>query len=349
MLTFHVFAAQITDSPLLAVSMVLVLGSIFINGSTDAANSIAEAVGTRSISFGRAIVMALICESAGLIGSVLVTTAVADTIGNMVDFGGDSHHALVALSAAMVAIVVWGGVAWAFGIPTSESHALIAGLSGAAVALQGGIDGINFSEWAKVLWGLVLSTFGGCILGYALCRLICHLCADANYREINEFFAKLQVVGAGFGSFMHGAQDGQKFLSTAMLAITLAEGGNVHAQTEYPLWLMATCSLVLAAGVAVGGRKIVKTVGTKVVQMEKYQGAAASLSSGFSLLASSIFGLPVSTTHTKTAAILGAGASRSVKSVNWGIALDMARTWILTFPGCGLIGYVLAWVFLRLW
>ena len=348
MLSFDAFINALTHNPLLALSMVLVAGTIFVNGATDAANAIAEAVGTRSISFGKAITMAVICDFMGLVVSVIVSTAVADTISNMVDFGGDTHHALVALCAAMVAIVGWGGIAWVFGIPTSESHALIAGLSGAAIALQGGLGGINWAEWVKVLWGLVLSTGGGFLLGLFVSKLLRELLAQTTYRQGNEICANLQIIGAGFGSFMHGAQDGQKFLSTAMLAIALSEGVGVNSAEGYPLWLMIGCATILGCGVATGGRKIVLTVGTKVVKMEKYQGAAASLSAGLSLLASSLFGLPVSTTHTKTSAIMGAGASRSLRHVNWSVAYDMVMTWVLTFPGCGLIGYVLARVFLHI-
>lgn len=347
MLDFSSFVDALMSSKLLAISMVLVAGTIFVNGATDAANAIAEAVGTRSISFRKATLMAVICDFLGLVVSVVVSTAVADTISAMVDFGGDSHAALLALSAAMVAIVAWGGIAWVFGIPTSESHALIAGLSGAAIALQGGVGGINWSEWIKVIWGLMLSTGGGFVLGYAISRLLRSIFAQATYREGNEMCGTLQVIGAGFGSFMHGAQDGQKFLSTAMLAIALSEGEKVSEVSEYPLWLMIGCALILACGVATGGRKIVQTVGTKVVKLEKYQGAAASLSAGISLLASSLFGLPVSTTHTKTSAIMGAGASRSFKHVNWRVAYDMVLTWVLTFPGCGLIGFVLSWLLLH--
>lgn len=335
------------QNPLLAIAMLLVASSIFINGSTDAANAIAEAVGTRSISFGGAVILGVICNFVGLVGATLLSTAVADTIGHMVDFGGDSHAALVALCAAMVSIVVWGGVAWAFGIPTSESHALIAGLSGAAIAVQGGPAGINVGEWMKVIYGLVFSTVLGFILGWALTKFVRWLFADEPYRETNDFMSKVQVVGAAFGALMHGAQDGQKFMATAALSIMLATGQTI-TDGGYPLWLMLGCAALMAAGTAVGGKKIVQTVGSKMVPMEKYQGAAASLSAGISLLLATFGGMPVSTTHTKTASIMGAGAAKSTRQVSWSVARDMVMTWVLTFPGCGIIGYILAWIFLRL-
>jgi len=343
--TFSEFLAMLAGSPLLALSMALVMGTVFVNGATDAANSIAEAVGTRAIGFRPAIAMSVVCEFLGLALSVAVSTAVAETIDHMVDFGGDPHTALIALCAAMVSIVAWGGVAWLFGIPTSESHALIAGLTGAAIALQGGLSGVNWFEWSKVLWGLVLSLVVGLVLGFALSRTLRWLCADLTLSQANTLFSRLQVAGAGFGAFMHGAQDGQKFLSTAMLAVVLS-CGDITFESGYPIWLMALCASVLSIGVASGGAKIVKTVGTKVVDMEKYQGASASLSAATSLLLATLCGLPVSTTNTKTAAIVGAGCSKSRHTVNWGVAREMVLTWVLTFPGCGLIGYALARIFL---
>lgn len=342
------FLAALGTNPLLALSMLLVAATIFVNGSTDAANAIAEAVGTRSISFRDAILLSVACNFVGLAGSVAVSTAVADTISGMVDFGGDDHAALVALSAAMVAIVVWGVAAWAFGIPTSESHALIAGLSGAAIAVSGGPSGINFNEWVKVIYGLLFSTVLGLALGWALTKAIRHIFADTRYSTANRIMSRLQVVGAGFGALMHGAQDGQKFMSTATIAVGLALGTKATADGGYPLWLMLACAIIMSVGTAVGGKKIIKTVGTQMVRLEKYQGAAASISAGISLLLATFGGMPVSTTHTKTAAIMGAGAAKSAKHVDWGIAYDMVLTWVLTFPGCGLIGYVLAWVFLQL-
>lgn len=348
MATFPEFLSMLSGNPLLALTMLLVAATIFVNGSTDAANSIADAVGTRSISFRNAVILAVVANFVGLVGATLISTAVADTISGMVDFGGDNHAALVALAAAMVAIVVWAGMAWKFGIPTSESHALIAGLSGAAIAVSGGPAGINMAQWSKVLYGLVFSTTLGFALGFVSTKLIREIFAFADNRVMNRVFGYVQVVGAGFGALMHGAQDGQKFMSTATLAVILATGGQMGDVKGYPMWLMVACAALMAIGTAVGGKKIIKTVGTQMVPMEKYQGAAASMSDGFSLLLSTIFGMPVSTTHTKSSAIMGTGAAKSFRSVNWGIAWDIVMTWVMTFPGCGLLGYLLAWIFLRI-
>lgn len=348
MVTFPQFVDAVVSNPFLAVVMILVVGSIFVNGSTDAANAIAEPVGTRSIGVRPAIVMSVICNFIGLVGMSLISTAVADTISGMVDFGGDNRAALIALAAATVGIVAWGVGAWAFGIPTSESHALIAGLTGAAIAVHGGVEGVNMAEWVKVIYGLVLSTVLGFAAGWLISRIIPRAFHDADRRATNDFFGRMQVAGAAGVALMHGAQDGQKFMSTACMAIALAEGMGIADMGGFPLWIQVLCAAAMAIGTAVGGKKIIKTVGMGMVKLEKYQGFAASVSATASLLVATLTGLPVSTTHTKTAAIMGAGAAKDVRSVNWAIAKDMVLTWVFTFPGCGIIGFALAKLFLLL-
>ncbi len=348
MISFPQFLQILASNPFLAVVMVLVLGTIFVNGSTDAANAIAEPVGTRSIGVNEAIAMSVICNFVGLVAMSFISTAVADTMSGMVDFGGDTHAALIALAAATVGIVAWGVGAWVFGIPTSESHALIAGLTGAALAVHGGLGGVNMGEWVKVIYGLVLSTVLGYLAGWGIAKVIPVACRNADRRRANNFFGRMQVIGAAGVALMHGAQDGQKFMSTAMLAIALSANMGIADVGGFPLWIEVLCAGVMALGTAVGGKKIIKTVGMSMVQLDKYQGFAASISATASLLIATLTGLPVSTTHTKTAAIMGAGAAENVRSVNWAIAKDMVLTWVFTFPGCGLIGYLLARFFLVL-
>ncbi len=346
MVSFSQFFTMVGENPFLAIVIALVLGTIFVNGATDAANAIAEPVGTRSIGVDAAIAMSVVCNFVGLVAMTFVSTAVADTISNMVDFGGDTHAALIALAAATVGIVAWGVGAWIFGIPTSESHALIAGLTGGAIAVSGGLGGVNFGEWAKVIYGLVLSTVLGYAAGWAIAKIIPVACKHADRRRANDFFGKMQVIGAAGVALMHGAQDGQKFMSTAMLAVALSQGLGASDIGGFPLWIEVLCAGCMALGTAVGGKKIIKKVGMEMVQLDKYQGFAASVSATVSLLIATLTGLPVSTTHTKTAAIMGAGAAENVRSVNWAIAKDMVLTWVFTFPGCGIIGYALARLFL---
>ena len=275
----------------------------------------------------------------------LLSPKVAETIYNMVDFGSNAREALIALCAAMFAIVVWAVLAWAFGIPTSESHALIAGLTGSAIAMHNNLDGVNGGEWAKVLFGLVFSLAIGFALGYFGTKLIQRLCKRADYRKANRFFDKGQVVAAAGTAFMHGAQDGQKFMGVFLLGLALSQGNVSPGAVNVPVWLMILCSLVMAFGTSIGGMKIIKSVGMDMVKLEKYQGFAADISATAGLLICSVAGMPVSTTHAKTTAIMGVGAAKRFRAVNWGVAKEMVLTWILTFPGCGLIGFLMTKLF----
>lgn len=348
-IAWSLFLEQLTSNPVLVVVAILNIGVIIVNGATDAPNAIATAVSTRAMSPRNAIIMAAICNFVGLLVISFVSPAVAMTIFNMVDFGSDSHQALVALMAAMVAIIVWGATAWWFGIPTSQSHSLIAGLTGAAIAIMSGIDAINWNEWVKVIYGILLSTLMGFGLGWVFYRLIKRIFFNANRQRANAFFRWAQIVmGAGV-AFMHGAQDGQKFMSIFILAILMAAGmGTQTAGLVLPVWLMLICAMSMGVGTAVGGERIIKSVGVDMVKLEAFQGFAASLSTFVSLVVATFGGLPVSTTHTNTTAIMGVGASKNPREVKWSIAIDMVKTWVLTFPGCGILGFVFAKIFLAI-
>ena len=342
------FLAQLAANPVLAVTVALTLGVVLVNGWTDAPNAIATCVSTRAMSARSAILMAAVFNFLGVLVMTMVNASVAATIYNMVDFGGNTADALTALCAALVAIVAWATAAWWFGIPTSESHALIAGLSGASIALHGGFAGINGGEWIKVLYGLVLSTLLGFAFGWAAARLVEFLCKNMDRRRTTGFFGGAQIAGGAAMAFMHGAQDGQKFMGVFMLGIFLANGQDNVTNFQIPLWLMVLCSAVMALGTSIGGYRIIKAVGMDMVKLEKYQGFAADMAGAACLLLSSLTGIPVSTTHTKTTAIMGVGAARRLSSVNWGVVKEMGLTWALTFPGCGAIGFLMARLFMWL-
>lgn len=339
------FVRLLSGSPALWITVVLTLGVILVNGWTDAPNAIATCVATRAMKPRTAIVMAAVCNFFGVLIMTLLSPQVAETIYYMVDFGNDARAALVALCAAMFSIVVWAVLAWAFGIPTSESHALIAGLTGSAIAMHNSLDGVNGGEWAKVLVGLAFSLVVGYALGYGATKLIQRLCRSVDYRSANAFFGKGQIVAAAGTAFMHGAQDGQKFMGVFLLGLALSQGNPSMGATSVPIWLMVLCSLVMGLGTSIGGMKIIKSVGMDMVRPEKYQGFAADVSATAALLACSLTGMPVSTTHAKTAAIMGVGAAKRFRSVNWGVVKDMVLTWVLTFPGCGFIGFLMTKLF----
>ncbi|MGX7176886.1 inorganic phosphate transporter [Enterococcus saigonensis] len=326
------------------------MGVIFVNGWTDAPNAIATAVSTRVLKPNVAIWIAVIMNFLGALVMTYFNAQVAETISNIVSFDaqGNLGASQVALAASLFSIVVWAVAAWYFGIPTSESHALIAGLTGSAMAL-GGLGAVNGQEWVKVLIGLVVSTILGFGGGYLITKLIAIIFRDVPRRKANKFFTVGQAVAAGANAFLHGAQDGQKFMGVFMLGLyynNLAEktGGGF----TIPLWVMALCSITMGIGTSVGGMKIIKSVGMDMVKLEKYQGFSADVSAAIVLFLASVFGIPVSTTHTKTTAIMGVGASRRLSSVDWRIVKEMIFAWVMTFPGCGLIAYLMAKLFVAI-
>ncbi|MBM6837836.1 inorganic phosphate transporter, partial [Clostridium saudiense] len=321
---------------------------ILVNGWTDAPNAIATCVSTRAITPKAAIMMAAVFNFLGVFVMTVINANVAETIYNMVDFGGDPGEALIALCAALFAIVLWATAAWYFGIPTSESHALIAGISGAAIALKGGLKGINGNEWMKVIYGLILSTLLGFVLGWITVKIVEFLFKGFDRKKTSEFFKNAQVLGGAAMAFMHGAQDGQKFMGVFMLGMFLAKGQADVNSFVIPIWLMVLSSAVMALGTSIGGYKIIKAVGMDMVKLEKYQGFSADLAGAGCLLISSVVGMPVSTTHTKTTAIMGVGAAKRLSSVNWGVVKEMVLTWVLTFPGCGVIGFLMAKLFIQI-
>lgn len=334
--------------PALAVIIVLSAGTLLMNGAHDAANAIATAVATRSISPGKALAMAAICNFLGVVLAAAISTAVAKTITGMVNFGGNNEQALIALAAAMVAIIIWGGATWYFGIPSSQSHALIAGLTGAAIALQGGLDGVNFNEWVKVIWGLLAATLLGFFLGWALSKVTGILLKNIDHRRSERAFGILLDVLAGVLAFLHGTHDGQKFMGICFMAIALAMGYGQDLEVEFPFWVMIMCSVCMLIGTAIGGKNIIKNVGLNIVKMDKWQGCMATLAASICIFVSNMTGLPISTTHANTTAIMGVGTAKQRTAVNWSASKSMMLAWVYTFPGCGLMGYLFAKVFMLL-
>lgn len=347
-LSFTHFWEQMMENPLFMLAVLLTLGVIFVNGWTDAPNAIATCVATKCMEERDAIWMAAVCNFLGVSLMSMMNATVAQTITQMVDFGADSHEAIVALSAALFAIVVWAVLAWSFGIPTSESHALIAGLTGGAVALQGGLSGVNGSEWVKVLYGLAISVFMGFGLGWGVCRMVAVVFRNIEERYSETFFRVAQIAGAASMAFMHGAQDGQKFMGVILLSLFLTNGESTGQAVMMPIWLMVLCSIIMALGTSVGGKKIIKSVGMDIVKLEKYQGFSSDIAASAVLLFCSIFGIPASTTHVKTTTIIGVGAVNRLSDINFDIVKDMVMAWILTFPGCGVIGFLMTKVFIAI-
>lgn len=327
---------------MLVVSLLLVCASIFVNGWTDAPNAIATVVSTRVLHPRVAVIMATIFN---LVGIMFFGSAVASTIANLVNLGNNSNP-LVAVCAAQLSIVIWSVSAWKFGIPTSESHALIAGLMGAGIAYNG-LSAFKIAEFEKVLWGIVISTVVGFVAAYAVTKLVGFLFRRVKRAKANRFFSVGQIASAALMATSHGAQDGQKFMGVFVLVILLANKQPVPATVHIDIWIMFLCSLVMAIGTSIGGYRIIKTMGIDMVKLEKYQGFSAEIVASVCMLVTTVAsGIPLSTTNTKGAAMMGAGASRRFSDVNWGIAKEMVVAWVLTFPACLLLGYVMTRLFM---
>ena len=342
------FWSQMTENPLLFVAVALTLGVILVNGWTDAPNAIATCVVTRCMSARAAIVMAAVFNFLGVYVMTILSPKVAETITKMVDFGNDPDKAIIALSAAMFAIVTWATAAFVFGIPTSESHALIAGLSGSAIALNGSFAGVNGAEWVKVLYGIAISVTLGFGLGWLVCKLVTVAFKNVERKKTEPVFKYAQIAGAAYSAFMHGAQDGQKFMGIIILCLFMSQGQSIPQNMEPATWIMVMCAVIMGLGTAIGGKKIIKSVGMDMVKLEKYQGFSADLAASSSLLLCSLLSLPVSTTHAKTTSIMGVGAVKNVKAINFGVVKEMVLTWVLTFPGCGLIGFLMTKLFIAI-
>lgn len=325
-------------------AVILVSSVIFVNGLTDAPNAIATCVTTRSLSVRQAVFMSAVLNFFGVFISGKYSAAVTDTIMNMVDFGGNEKASSVALCGAMFSIVLWAVSAWYFGIPTSESHALVAGLTGSALSVNGSFAGININQWIKAIYGLVFSCLLGLVGGYVICRIIIAIFRNINRSKSKSFFRWGQIFAAAAMSFMHGAQDGQKFVAALLMCIS-ADGvfGNFNS-----IHAILFCSFLMAAGTLSGGKKIIKSVGMDMVRLERYQGFSADIAGAISLFLSTLRGFPVSTTHAKTMAMVGSALAGGKNRINPQVIKDMILAWIFTFPGCGLLSFGVTKIFLRI-
>lgn len=320
-------------TPTLVIVLLLVLAAEFTNGWTDAANAIATVVSTRVLSPFRAVTMAAVLN---VCGALLTGTAVAVTIGSGII--KPEAIGLHTVGAAMIVVVVWTTVAWRFGIPTSETHELVAGLTGAGLATAGP-SVLLWEGWQKVLVGLGLSTILGFSFGFLVMLAIYWLFRRANLTSIRTVFGRLQILSAAFMAFSHGSNDGQKFMGVFSLALFL---GGVLPEFRIPVWVILLCGLVMGLGTSVGGWRIIKTVGFKLTKLEPVNGFAAESSAAAAILIASSFGIPLSTTHTISTAIIGVGATRRFSAVRWGVTRQIVLTWLLTFPVCTGLGFLFA-------
>jgi PiT family inorganic phosphate transporter len=321
------------------IALLAVLVAEFVNGWTDAPNAIATVVSTGVMTPRSAILMAVVLNTLGAMSG----TAVATTVGQGIVT--PSAMTIPAITSTMVAIIAWGTLAAKLGIPVSKSHALLAGLAGAGFA-GGGFDALQWHGWQKVGIGLVCSILIGFIIAVLLVRIIIRIAANASPHRAKRTFDYLQMGSAAFMAFNHGLNDGQKFMG--VFALTLLAGG-VTDEFSIPWWVILICAVTMGIGTSAGGWRIIETIGNKMARLTSWQGFAATASASSTIFVASLYGVPLSTTHTITSAIVGVGAGKRVSDVRWGVLRRVVMAWVLTFPSCSLIAYVAALIANRLW
>ena len=317
---------------------VLILSVVLINGWTDAPNAIAGCVSTRSLSPRAAVSLAALCNFTGAVGMSLISPKVAVTLYNIVDLGDGGEGALCAVGAGLLAVVIWATVAWRFGLPTSESHALISGLTGAAVAARSSLSAINTEEWALVITGLFATTLPPFILGYIFNSLLRLCLKSLPRRNVMRYFTRAQCFSAAASALLHGAQDSQKFIGVYMLSLSFM-GVTNFSRGQIPLHLVILCAAVMTLGTMLGGMRIIKKVGCEMADLDAAGGSAADAASSAVLLVCSLMGIPASTTHSKACAMMGTGFCKK-RGVNPRIVFQLFAAWGLTFPVCAVLGFI---------
>ncbi len=322
------------EEPLLLALIVLVaLVFDFTNGAHDCANAIATVVSTKVVTPRFAVGMAALLN----LGGALLGTEVAKTLGSGIVLPQVVEGSHVLVLAALVGAIAWNCITWYYGIPSSSSHALIGGMVGAAVAAQG-FDALNASGIVdKVLIPLVGSPLAGYAVGFLNMWLICWVFGHVHRRKVNWTFRHLQLVSAGFMATSHGLNDAQKTMGIVTLALLIF--GEIDS-VEVPLWVKLACAGAMALGTAVGGWKIVKTMGHRIFKLEPVHGFAAESSAALVITGASMLGAPVSTTHTISACIFGVGSTKRLSAVRWNVAGNLVTAWILTLPAAGTVGFV---------
>jgi PiT family inorganic phosphate transporter len=309
---------------LVVVIVFLALAFDFINGFHDTANAIATAVSTRALTPRSAIMMAAVMNLVG----ALMFTGVAKTIGGKVADPFKLEDGLTVVIATLLAAIAWNLITWWKGIPSSSSHALIGSLAGAAIAAEGW-DGINIGGFSSIVLGLIFSPIIAFALGYTIMTLFKWIFGRANPHIINKGFRKGQILTAAFQAFTHGTNDAQKAMGIITMALVVA---GLQEDLEVALWVKFSAALAMALGTAMGGWKIIKTMGTKIFKIEPINGFSADLSSATVILSATLTHFPVSTTHAITSSILGVGSAKNFRNVKWGVAGRIVVTWVITIP-----------------
>ncbi|WP_050614107.1 inorganic phosphate transporter [Bacillus testis] len=311
----------------LLITILIVIGALafdFINGFHDTANAIATAVSTKALTPRRAIILAAIMNFVG----AMTFTGVAKTITKDIVDPFTLDNGSVVILAALISAIAWNLITWYFGIPSSSSHAIIGSIAGAAIAASG-IHSINFKGFTKIFEALIFSPLLAFGLGFIVYSIFKVVFKNNNLPKTNKRFRYLQIATAAIQSYTHGTNDAQK----AMGIITMALIANGYVtSSDIPFWVQLACATAMGLGTSVGGWKIIKTVGGKIMKIRPVNGVAADLTGAAIIFGATFIHLPVSTTHVISSSILGVGSAHRIKGVKWGTAQRMVITWVITLP-----------------
>jgi PiT family inorganic phosphate transporter len=311
----------------------LVLIFDFINGFHDSANSIATVVSTKVLSPFAAVCLAAVFN---FLAFLIFPLKVATTIGK-----GVINAEIVTLdliAAAVTAAVIWNLITWWWGLPSSSSHTLVGGLVGAAI-VSSGFESVIYSGVLKILLFIIIAPFLGMLLSYFISVLVLHIVKRSTPMGVDKHFRRLQLLSASAFSLGHGGNDAQK--SMGIIWVAMIAVGKVSADSDISLWIVLSCHTAIALGTLSGGWRIVKTMGQKITKLKPFEGFCAETAGALTLFSATHFGIPVSTTHTITGAIMGAGATKRVSAVRWGVTKNIFWAWILTIPISAALGAVL--------
>ena len=311
--------------------IVLALLFDFINGFHDSANAIATAVSTRALRPNTAVMMAAMLDFAG----AMVSTGVAKTIGG--DIVSSTHIVdEKVIIAALSGAIIWNIVTWWFAMPSSSSHALVGGMIGAVLVSVGSV-GLNFNGIGKIVIALVASPVVAWFIGIIIMNILFRLFGSMSPHAVNSKFRKMQILSAAAMAFSHGSNDAQK--SMGIITLALFSGGFI-AEFEVPTFVKILCATAMAAGVALGGQRIIKTIGGKIFKLEPISGFAADLNSSITVFSATLLHLPVSTTHVVSGSIMGVGTAKRINAVHWGVAQQMVTAWVMTIPCTAVMGAI---------
>ncbi len=309
---------------LLTIVISLTLIFDIINGFHDAANSIATVVSTKVLTPFQAVMWAAFFN---FIAFLVFGLHVANTIAK-----GIVHSDIVTLQVVMsgvIGAIIWNLVTWWFGIPSSSSHTLMGGFVGAAIA-HAGFDSVFYSGILKITAFIILAPVIGMFVSMVISLILLNVCKNFSYQGVNKTFRRLQLVSAAAYSIGHGANDAQKAMGIIFVALIAA--GKLTANDSIPFWVVIACHIAMAIGTLMGGWRIVKTMGTRITHLRPFEGFSAETAGALTLYSTSILGIPVSTTHTITGAIIGAGATKRISAVRWGVTTNIIIAWIITIP-----------------